>query len=237
MGEADTDRPPTPDYGETWVFESIVGAVPGIDVDDRMALWIQFTVFEALVLVMAAGFDRWRAALPGTVAVVVATLGSALMLDLGQRARAAPVPSVYRRLLFSANVEVVLGVVGYVAVIDVLFVYQPRHGLPFVDALLGPQVPLLAAFLLLLVLWDLCYRIGTAWWAALVSLWRSVSLDVDPAAAPALRAIDRRIVVFAVLQAALVPFLVDYPLLVLGLSGHVLAVLVVVGVARMRTRP
>lgn len=230
-----TDRP-IGVYGETWVFESIVGAVPGVDVSDRTVLLAQFVAFEALVVVVSLGFDRTRAILPGTAAILVATAGSGLMLDIGRRLRSTPVPRTYRQLLFSSSLEVVLGVLGYAAVLTVLFVYQPRHGPTFVDALLGPTVQVVPAFLFFMVLWDLCYRIGTGWWIGLLALWRTVGEEVDPAAAADLRAVDYRTAAFGLVQLTLVPFVWDYPVLVAGLVGHVLAVLLVVGVARARTR-
>ncbi|GGJ01343.1 hypothetical protein GCM10008995_09010 [Halobellus salinus] len=36
-----------------------------------------------------------------------------------------------------------------------------------------------AFYLTLLILWDLCYRIGTSWWAAVVALWRSWRYPFD----------------------------------------------------------
>ena len=42
-----------PDYGETWAYESIVGAVPGIDISTRLAVAIQVGVFQTAVLAFA----------------------------------------------------------------------------------------------------------------------------------------------------------------------------------------
>ena len=49
---------PGPEYGETWVYESIIGALPGIDISERLALVIQFTLFEVGVLVLAAVYGQ-----------------------------------------------------------------------------------------------------------------------------------------------------------------------------------
>lgn len=233
------DRPPADArllYGETWVFENIVGAIPGVDVSDRTALALQFVVFEATVIAVAAAFGRWQAVLPGTAAILVATAGSALMLDIGRRVRSASVPRMYRQLLFSTSLEVVLGIVGYAAVLTVLFVYQPRHGPTLLESILGPQIPLVAAFLFFVILWDIAYRIGTGWWIALLALWRSVSIDDEGTYAAELRAIDYRTAAFGAVQLVLLPFVWDYRLLAAGLVGHVLAVFVVLAVARVRTR-
>lgn len=222
-------------YGETWVFESIVGAIPGIDVSDRTALVLQFVVFEALVLLVAAGFGRWQAVLPGTAAILVATAGSALMLDIGRRVRTAAVPDTYRQLLFSSSLEVVLGVVGYAAVLTVLFAYQPRHGPTLLQSVLGPQVPLLAAFFFFVILWDIAYRVGTGWWIALLALWRALTLDIEGPLADELEAIDYRTAAFGVVQLVLLPFVWEFPLLAAGLLGHVLAVFVVLAGARLKS--
>lgn len=40
--------------------------------------------------------------------------------------------------------------------------------------LFGPEPPVVVVYLTLLVLWDLCYRIGTSWWAVVVGLWEAI---------------------------------------------------------------
>ncbi|MFC3477805.1 DUF7530 family protein [Halobacterium litoreum] len=218
---------PTTVYGETWVYESIVGAIPGIDIADRHAVVIQFAIFEVGVLALAFAYDLPGAVLPGTAAVLVAAAGSAFMLDIGNRARAPGVPERYRRLLFSSSIEVVLGVVAYVALLTYLFVWDPRDGATLFASLLGERPPVLPAALGLLVLWDVCYRIGTGWWAAVVALWRSVTQDLDADARARLAAVDRRTLGFGLLQSVLVPFVWDHPPLVVAVAGHVVAVAVV----------
>lgn len=235
MREPAVSTDETTKYGETWVFESIVGAIPGIALADRTTLVLQFLVFEALVVIVAGVFDRWQAVLPGTAAIVVATAGSAVMLDIGHRVRAADVPETYKRLLFATSLEVVLGVVGFAAILTVLFVYQPRYGPTLLEVFLGPKIPLVAAFLFFMVLWDIAYRIGTAWWIAVLALWRAFAVEVDAALAADFRAIDHRTAAFGLVQLTLLPFLWEYRLLAAGLLGHVLAVLLVVAGARMKT--
>jgi len=224
-------------FGETWVYESIVGAIPGLGLTDTQAVLVQFGVFEAGVLVLSAAYGLWNAVVPGTVAVLVAALGSAFMLDLGSRVRRLDVPERYRRLLFASRIEVVLGLFAYVGLVTYLFVYDPRRGSePLLRSLLGPEPPLLPTYLLLLVLWDLCYRIGTGWWAAVVALWRSSRYAFDDETAAALRAIDLRNAAFGLLQLALVPFVAAEPLLVAAVVGHVIAVVTVSGLSVARLR-
>jgi hypothetical protein len=211
-------------YGETWVYESIVGAIPGVDVSNRTAVLVQFAIFEVAVLALAAVYDIPGAILPGTAAVLVASAGSAFMLDIGERARDPSVPQPYRRLLFSSSIEVVLGVVAYVTLLTYLFVYDPRDGATLLTALLGDRPPLLPSALALLVLWDVCYRIGTGWWAAVVALWRSLVYDLDESATAALRSVDSHTVAFGLIQLVLVPFVWTHPPLVVAVVGHVVAV-------------
>jgi len=225
-----------PEYGETWVYESIVGAVPGIELGRRQAIAVQLLGFEAAVLLLAWYYDLWSAALAGTAAVVVAAGGSVEMLRLGRRARAAETPDAYRRALFGSSVEVVLGVLAFIALLTYLFVYDPRTGTPLVEELLGPDPPLPAAYLVLLVLWDLCYRIGTGWWAAVVAFWRSARYRFDPATAASLKRVDGETVLFGFLQLLLAPFLLGHPVLLAALVGHVVAVAVVGGTSILLLR-
>lgn len=216
-----------PKYGETWVYESIVGAVPGIDLTRTQAIAVQLLGFEAAVLALAWYYDLWDAALAGTAAVTVAAAGSVEMLRIGQSARAAETPDAYHRALFGSSIEVVLGILTFVALVTYLFIYDPRTGTPLITELLGSEPPFPAVYLVLLVLWDLCYRIGTGWWAAVVALWRSVSYRFDSTTATALARADGETVLFGVLQLVLAPFLVGHSVLLVALLGHVIAVTLV----------
>ena len=224
-------------YGETWVYESIVGAIPGVSVADRTAVILQFVGFEAVLLTLVVAYDVPGAILPGTAAVFVAAAGSAFMLDIGRRAREPGVPVRYRSLLFASSIEVVLGVVAYVMLLTYLFVYDPRDGAALFTSLLGNQPPVLPAAFALLVLWDVCYRIGTGWWAAVVALWRSVVYDVDADTAAVLRSVDRRTLAFGGIQSVLVPFVWTHPPLVVAVAGHVVAVVVVTAVSIRFVKP
>jgi len=221
-----------PEYGETWAYESIVGALPGIDLSTRAAVALQFLVFETAILALAAVYGLWTAAVAGTVAVVVATAGSVEMLRIGRFVRREAVPESYRRLLFGSSIEVVLAVLAYVALVTHLFVFDPRYAeTPLVERLLGPEPPILVVYLVLLVLWDVCYRIGTGWWASVAALWRSYRYRFDQETAWALQRADLETMGFGLLQLALVPFLLPYPVLLTAVVGHVGAVTVVTGLS------
>jgi hypothetical protein len=220
-------------YGETWVYESLVGALPGVTLAPWQAIALQVGLFEAALLVVAAVYGLPNAVVPGTVAVAVAGVGSLLMLSFGRRTRAATVPSDYRRLLFGSSVEVVLAVLAFVALVTHLFVFDPRTASPtLLETLFGPNPPVVVVYLTLLVLWDLCYRIGTSWWAAVVGLWRARRYELDAEAAAAVGRTDLLNVAFGVVQLALLPFLGAQPVLAAAVGGHVVAVTVVSATAR-----
>ena len=224
------------DYGEAWAYESIIGALPGVDLSRGEAIAIQLLLFETAVLVLAWYYNLWNAALAGTAAVAVAGVGSIEMLRISRTARMNETPEPYRQLLFSSSIEVVLAVLSFIALITHLFIFDPRTGGRLVERLFGPDPPVLVVYLTLLVLWDLCYRIGTGWWASVVGLWRSVRFRFDPETAATLRRADRETLLFGVVQLVLVPFLLEYQVLLAALVGHVAAVVVVSGTSLVLLR-
>jgi hypothetical protein len=221
-----------PEYGETWVYESIIGALPGISLGARAALVVQFAGFEVAILVLAWVYDLWTAAIAGTVAITIATAGSAEMLRIAGLTRGEDVPDAYRRLLFGSNIEVVLAVLAFVALVTHLFVWDPQNATrPLVETLFGPDPPVLVVYLTLLVLWDVCYRIGTGWWASVAALWRSARFRFEPETRRRLRRADLETLGFGLLQLAFVPFLLGQPVLLAAVVGHVAAVAMVAGLS------
>nr|WP_266080584.1 hypothetical protein [Haladaptatus caseinilyticus] len=215
-----------------WTYESIVDAVPGVTFPDWFALTVQLALFEGLLVIFAWRYDLWNAVPAGTAAVVVATAGSAVMLTISRRIRKLTTPSAYRKLLFGSSIEVVLGLFSYIGLITYLFVYNPRQGgTPLLESLLGTRPPIPAVFLTLLVLWDVCYRIGTAWWSSVTGFWVAVRHQPDDSTRTQLRQVDSIVIGFAVIQLVLVPFVWGYDLLVVALIGHVVAVICVSGSA------
>ncbi len=222
-----------PEYGETWVYEGIVGSVPGVELSDRAVVALQFVFFEAAVLVLAAIYGLAWAAVAGTVAVAVAAVGSWLMLRFSRSVRRLPTPEPYRRLLFGSGIEVVLAVLSFVGLVTYLFVHEPRVSeTPLLTGLLGPEPPVAATVLALVICWDLVYRIGTGWWASVVGVWRALRYSFDPETTRAYRRADALNVAFAGVQLALVPFVAGRPLLLGALLGHVFAVVLAVSLSR-----
>ncbi|MFB6119287.1 hypothetical protein [Halosegnis sp.] len=225
-------EPQTPEFGETWVYESIIGALPGISLSRAVAIAIQLAVFQTGLVLLAWYYDLWPAAVAGTGAVFIAAVGSVEMLRIGSLSRTADVPETYSRLLFGSSVEVVLGVLAFVALVTHLFVFDPATASePLVTSLFGEQPPVVVVYLTLLVLWDVCYRIGTNWWAAVVAVWRSARYEFDRDTRRTLARVDLETMGFGVVQLVLVPFILEYPVLLFALVGHVVAVVAATGLS------
>jgi hypothetical protein len=86
-------------------------------------------------------------------------------------------------------------------------------------------------YLTLLVLWDVCYRIGTNWWASVTALWRSARFQFERDTARTFQRADIETVAFGLLQLILVPFITDFPVLLATLVAHVAAVTTVCGLS------
>lgn len=213
------------EYGDTWVYESIITALPGVSLDEQQAIVLQVAIFEVGMVALAAAYDLWEIVPVGTAAVFVAAVGSAAMLRLSHANRRTDVPETYYRLLFGSSIEVVLAVLAFIAFVTHLFVFDPRTTSPsLLVSLFGEEPPVLAVYLMLLILWDVCYRIGTSWWTAVVALWRSIRYRFDPETVRQFRRLDAMNIGFAVAQLVMVPFIRDRPVLLLALGGHVVAV-------------
>ncbi len=218
-------------YGDTWVYESLVSGIPGIDISRTLAVAIQFVLFQAGVLVLGWYYGLWNAVLAGTAAVVVAAIGSVEMHRLGEKNRLLSTPEAHKRLLFGSSIEIVLGVLAFIALVTYLFVWDGT----LLERLFGADPPIPVVYLTLLILWDLTYRIGTSWWSAVVALWRAVHVDLSPEDVASVRRLDAENVGFSVLQLGLVPFLLAEPILLGAVVGHVLAVAIVCSTAILLT--
>jgi len=218
-------------YGETWVYESLVGGIPGLTVSRTLAVALQFVIFEVGVLALGWYYGLWNAVLAGTAAVVVAAVGSVEMHRLGAKNRLLSTPPAHKRLLFGSSIEIVLGVLAFIALVTYLLAWDGT----LLDQLFGVNPPVPVVYLTLLVLWDLTYRIGTSWWSAVVALWRAVHITLPADEAASARRLDAENVGFSVVQLGLVPFLLDEPILLGAVVGHVLAVMVVCSAAIVLT--
>ena len=218
-------------YGETWVYESLVGGIPGLGISRTLAVALQFAIFEVGVVALGWYYGVWNAVAAGTVAVVVAAVGSVEMHRLGAKNRLLGTPPEHKRLLFGSSIEIVLGVLAFIALVTYLFAWENT----LLDRLFGSQPPIPVVYLTLLVLWDLTYRIGTSWWSAVVALWRAVHVDLSPEERATVRRLDAENIGFSAVQLALVPFLITEPVLLGAVVGHVLAVALVCTAAILLT--
>lgn len=224
-----TDRP----LGHSeWVYESIVRTVPGLGVSHRSTLAAQLVGFQVAVLGLAWYYGRPTAAVLGSVGVVVSVIGSTILLRLSAVVRTEGVPPRYRELLFGSGTDVVGGLLTFCLLLVYLLVYEPsRPGQPAITTVLGEQPPLLLTILLLLILWDVSYRIGVGLWASLVGLWRSIRYREQLPLAPrrALVRVDRLTIGLGATQLLFIPILTGYPHLMIALAGYALAVTVTSG--------
>ncbi|MFC7057848.1 DUF7530 family protein [Halovenus salina] len=217
-----------------WVYESIVRSVPGIKTSRSVALAAQLLGFEAAILVLALWYDLPGAAVAGSVAVFVSVAGSAFMLGLSRVIRREDSPPAYRSLLFGSHIEIVLGLMAFFALVVYVFVYDPRQGgNSLLTTVLGDRPPVVFVFLLLVVSWDVMYRIGVGWWASLVGLWRTYRYGdgLSPESRTRLRRLDAATIGFAAFQLLFLPLLVGHPILQFAVVGHAAAVTVVSGLS------
>lgn len=222
-----------PDRSGSWAYVSLVTVLPGLSLDPLLALGVQFVVFEAGAIGLAAWYGLWQALPIATAAIALSTLGSAMMVSLSDRINALEPPEPYRRILFDSSVDVVMGVVAFIALATYLLVDARGPGMELFERVLGVSLPALAVYFTLLVAWDLAYRIGTSWWVSVTGLWRSVAFGdrFDGAAAAGYVRTDLLTMGFAGLQLVLVPLLWPDVFLVVVVLGHVGAVFVVSGLA------
>jgi hypothetical protein len=219
------------EYGETWVYESLVGGIPGLGISRTLAVALQFVIFEVGVVALGWYYGVWNAVAAGTVAVVVAAVGSVEMHRLGAKNRLLGTPPEHKRLLFGSSIEIVLGVLAFIALVTYLFAWDGT----LINRLFGADPPIPVVYLTLLVLWDLTYRIGTSWWSAVVALWRAVHVDLPSEERATVRRLDAENIGFSLVQLALVPFLLSEPVLLGAVVGHVIAVALVCGAAILLT--
>ena len=205
--------------------------IPGLGVSRTMAVALQFVIFEVGVVGLGWYYGTWNAVAAGTVAVVVAAVGSVEMHRLGAKNRLLGTPPEHKRLLFGSSIEIVLGVLAFIALITYLFAWGGAAGPTLIDRLFGADPPLPVVYLTLLILWDLTYRIGTSWWSAVVALWRAIRVDLPAEERATVRRLDAENIGFSVVQLALVPFLLTEPILLGAVVGHVIAVAIVCSAA------
>jgi hypothetical protein len=216
-----------------WAYVSIVSAVPGLSLDPRVALPVQFLFFEGVTLALAVWYDLWPAVPVATVAVALATVGSGLMVELRSVVRSQDLQPWYRSLLFESGADVAMGLVAFITLLTHVIVGSRLPGTDVLEGIVNVALPAPALFLALVVAWDLCYRIGVGWLASVTGCWRSLrdGNDGAPERRRAFRRADALTIGFALTQLVLVPFLTTEPLLATLVLGHVVAVVLVSGLA------
>jgi hypothetical protein len=227
------------DASESWTYETIVNSIPGVRVSNTVGYAVQLLGFAAAVVVLWVAYGLpTRVLWIGLTVVAVATLGSGEMIYISDVVRSTDASERYRRLLFNSQIELVMGLVAFFIFVVYLFVVNPRAGGGLLEYLLGDRPPALVVFTMLVLVWDVCYRIGTAWWAAVCGLWRAVVETPAAATRRPYRRLDLVILLFSVSQLVLLWVTGGDWFLTTVLVGHVGAVTVVtalvVGIERWK---
>ncbi len=212
-----------------WAYISLISALPGLSTNDRSAIIVQFCAFEGVALLLAVTYNLWQLLPFATTAIVVSTFGSYLMVNLSDRIQSHNPPDSYQRILFDSSIDIVMGLVAFIALLTYLLIDAQAPGPGLLDRLFGNPAPPLAVFFALFVAWDLTYRIGIGWWTSITGLWRTITLrtkDPGPTNNTYTRA-DFYTMIFAGSQLLLVPFLWSDRLLAWLLLGHIFAVFTV----------
>ncbi|MFB6113809.1 MAG: hypothetical protein ABEJ58_06865 [Halodesulfurarchaeum sp.] len=173
-------------------------------------------------------------AVVGSVGVLVSVGGSIFMLHVSRAIRRGACPQRYQDLLFGSRIEIVLGLLSFFVLVVYAFVYDPRQpGETLIRTVLGDRPPLIATYVLLVIGWDVAYRIGVGWWASVVGFWRSFRFggELSDSSRKRFRRTDGMTIGFAFVQLVLVPVLSGHPMLQYAIVGHVLAVVVVSGIS------
>lgn len=215
-----------------WVYESIIRSIPGVNASRSVALAVQLLGFEATILILAAWYDLPKAAIAGTVTIVVSVAGSVFMLALSRAVRRETVPPAYRQLLFGSRIELVFGLLAFFVLLVYVFVYDPRQlGETLLTSVLGDRPPAVFVFVFLVIGWDAAYRIGVGWWTSVVGLWRTYQHrgELSPAIRSRFRRLDAATIGYATIQLLLIPVLAGHPLLQFSVVGHTIAVAFVSG--------
>lgn len=227
------------DASESWTYETIVTSIPGVGVSNTVGYAVQLFGFAAAVVVLWLAYGLpTRVLWIGLTVVAVATLGSGEMIYISDVVRSADASERYRRLLFNSQIELVMGLVAFFIFVVYLFVVNPRADGGLLEYLLGDRPPALVVFTMLVLVWDVCYRIGTAWWAAVCGLWRAIVETPTAATRRPYRWLDLVILLFSVSQLVLLWVVSGDRFLTAVLVGHVGAVTVVtalvVGIERWK---
>lgn len=227
------DRPGV-DANRSWTYETIVNALPGVRVADWVAYCLQLGGFASVAIVLWVWYGLPQTTLvTAFVTIGVATLGSIELIYLSRRVRQADGSQRYWDLMFNSQIELVMGLVAFFIFVVYVFVVDARAGGGLLESLLGERPPVLVVFFMLVLVWDLCYRIGTAWWATVCSLWRALAEQPDVETRRQYWLLDGSIVLFSMSQ-LLVVFVVQGDWFLQGVVvGHVVAVGLVIGVATL----
>jgi flavin-dependent dehydrogenase len=174
-----------------WLYEHIVERLPGLArLPARTSVLIQLLLMEALGLVLGKEYGVGPLALArGSLLIVAVALWSQVLLAVAPRLRFSvvvaggqrrgglqEVMAAYRRWLFHPwHLEAAPGLLMFIGAWIMLLHHHGGEG-TVLEWMLGRSSETFLLLPVVLLSWDVCYRLGVGLWVAVFSGWRSYAL-------------------------------------------------------------
>lgn len=178
-----------------WLYEHVLERAPGLSrLPARTSVLIQLLLMEAVGLVLGKVFRVEPMALArGSLLIVAVAAWSELLLVVAPRLRrmkvmtrdegamgrgkeVAGILGVYGRWMFHPwHLEAAPGVLMFVGAWMMLVLWRGA-GASVLEQMLGRSPAILLLLPVVLLSWDVCYRLGVGLWVAGLSAWRSLAL-------------------------------------------------------------
>lgn len=167
-----------------WLYEELLDRMPPFSIFPRESrVLLQLALMEAVGLAIAfSGSLPIKSAIDGSLMILAVVIWSQVAVYIGPHIRSLRNPSSlremriieqYKQVLFSRRrFEALLGLL----IFSLLLYYLVfTHDMP-ISRWLGSRLEIVPTVLVLVLLWDVAYRIGLGLWASLMSLRRSLKL-------------------------------------------------------------
>lgn len=196
MVDAEGKRAAVAAEGEQkWLYEHVVERVPGLSrLPARTSVLIQLLIMEALGLALGKAFAVEPMALArGSLLIIAVAASSELLLVVAPRLRLIKVMTgaeepeatgeemggilgAYGRWVFHPwHLEAAPGALMFVGAWMMLLPVR-QEGASVLEQMLGRSPTPLLLLPVVLLSWDVCYRLGVGLWVAMLSAWRSLAL-------------------------------------------------------------
>ncbi|MFQ6061700.1 MAG: pyridoxamine 5'-phosphate oxidase family protein [Methanosarcinales archaeon] len=229
-----------------WVYEEIVSRIPPFSLlsyKSSILLQLLLLLFIGLFIGYIYHLDS-IVLLYGSIGIFVAVLWSLLILQLGPTLRKFRAPlnqkenallEQYKKILFHKNhYEMIPGIIIFVLLMLYLYVFHQYFSRrSMMESWFGEHPsPILLIFVMIL-LWDICYRMGLGIWTTTLSMWRSLNLKkmaekrtelehTPYTELKHLKKLDINNMFFGIISLLLLPIIQDDYLLVLSILAFVI---------------